>query len=98
MLAKLRAGQSCILGDEMGLGKTIQTAALLEMGWHEGTLKTPAIIVVPLSTIGASMPSDSCAWVTWARLHWNLGRRDWGWRTCVGGVVSVELCRLSCAG
>lgn len=35
----------------MGLGKTIQTAVLLQMAWNEGTARSPAIIVVPLSTI-----------------------------------------------
>lgn len=53
LLGKLQQRQNVILGDEMGLGKTIQAATLLAAAQREGLTTGPALIVAPLSTIGA---------------------------------------------
>lgn len=44
-------GLNGILADDMGLGKTLQTLALLNHEKNQGTLKAPALVVMPTSVL-----------------------------------------------
>ncbi len=51
-LAFLRQwGLGACLADDMGLGKTIQTLALIQHDWHQGT-RRPVLLICPTSVVG----------------------------------------------